>query len=157
MALCSILILTWPPVTAADALLNCKQEGDVAKRTECLEKNIETLQSEAASNLVQMGSMTFGESPSGTSNWPFHGLPPSGGTSWTSPRIQFSQSFATKPMVYIAIGGVRSGINIDMDQLEYSVEPSDISETGFAVTVRRTQGILYGVAVNWIAFGPKKP
>jgi hypothetical protein len=104
-----------------------------------------------------MGSMTFGENPSGTPNWPFQGLPPSGGTSWTSPRIQFAQSFAAKPMVYIAIAGVRSGINIDMDRLEYSVEPNDISEAGFAVTVRRTQGILYGVAVNWIAFGPKKP
>jgi hypothetical protein len=157
MASCSTLLLIWPPAMAADALLSCKQEGDIAKRMECLEKNIETLQSEAASNLVQMGSMTFGENRSGTPNWPFQGLPPSGGTSWTSPRIQFAQSFATKPMVYIAIAGVRSGINIDMDQLEYWVEPSDISETGFAVTIRRTQGILYGVAVNWIAFGPKRP
>jgi hypothetical protein len=60
---------------AANALFNCKQEGDIAKRMECLEKNIETLQSEAASNLVQMGSKTFGENRSGTPNWPFQGLP----------------------------------------------------------------------------------
>ena len=83
-------------------------------------------------------------------NWPFQNLPPSGGTSWTSP-------YATKPVVYIAIGGVRSGANLDIDQLGYWVEPTDISETGFSVTIRRTHGLLYDVAVNWIAFGPKRP
>jgi hypothetical protein len=39
----------------------------------------------------------------------------------------------------------------------YSVEATDISETGFAVTIRRTHGFLYDVSVNWIAFGSKGP
>jgi hypothetical protein len=155
MTLCSTALLSWSPLAAADELLNCNAERDTAKRMECLEKNIETLRRQVASNLVQTGSTTFGQSQSGTPNWPF--LPLGGGTSWTSPRIQFAQSFAAKPVVYIAIGGVRSGANLDIDQLGYSVEPTDISETGFAVTIRRTHGFLYDVAVNWIAFGAKGP
>ena len=157
MPLCSTALLIWPSLAAADELLQCNAERDTSKRVECLEKNVETLQRTAASNLVQTGGTTFGQNQSGTPNWSFQDLPPSGGTSWTSPRIQFAQSFATKPVVYIAIGGVRSGINLDIDQLDYAIEPTDISETGFAVTIRRTHGLLYGVAVNWIAFGPKRP
>jgi hypothetical protein len=157
MTLYSTALLIGAPPAVADELLNCSVERDAAKRMECLEKNIGTLQRQAASNLIQTGSTTFGQSQSGTPNWPFQGLPPSGGTSWTSPQIQFAQSFATKPVVYIAIGGVRSGANLDIDQLGYWVEPADISETGFAVTIRRTHGLLYDVGVNWIAFGPKKP
>ena len=155
MTLCSTVLLIWPSLVTADEPLKCNAERDTAKRMECLEKNIETLRRQVASNLVQTGSTTFGQSQSGTPNWPF--LPLGGGTSWTSPRIQFAQSFATKPVVYIAIGGVRSGANLDIDQLGYWVEPTDISETGFAVTIRRTHGLLYDVAVNWIAFGPKRP
>ena len=155
MTLCSMALLSWPPLAAADELLNCNAERDTAKRMECLETNIETLRRQAASNLVQTGSTTFGQSQSGTPNWPFQ--PPVGGTSWTSPRIQFAQSFAKKPVVFIAIGGVRSGANLDIDQLGYSVEATDISETGFAVTIRRTHGFLYDVSVNWIAFGSKGP
>jgi hypothetical protein len=154
--LCSAALLIWPSLAAADELLHCNAERDTAKRVECLEKNVETLQKTAASNLVQTGSTTFGQE-SGTPNWPFQALLPSGGTSWTSPRIQFTQSFATKPVVYIAIGGVRSGTNLDIDRLGYSIEPTDISETGFLVIVRRTHGLLYDVAVNWIAFGLKRP
>jgi hypothetical protein len=157
MTLCSTALFILPPLAAADELLNCDAERDTAKRMECLEKKLETLQKEAASNLVQTGSTTFGQNQSGMPNWSFQNLPPSGGTSWTSPRIQFPQSYATKPMVYIAIGGVRSGANLDIDQLGYWVEPTDISETGFAVTIRRTHGLLYDVTVNWIAFGPKRP
>ena len=155
MMLCATALLSWPPLAAADELLNCNVERDTAKRMECLEKNIETLRRQVASNLVQTGSTTFGQSQSGTPNWPF--LPLGGGTSWTSPRILFAQAFAAKPVVYIAIGGVRSGANLDIDQLGYWVEPTDISETGFAVTIRRTHGFLYDVAVNWIAFGAKGP
>jgi H-type lectin domain len=155
MPLCSTALLISPSL--ADELLPCNAERDTAKRMECLEKNVETLQRTAASNLVQTGGTTFGQNQSSTPNWPFQNLPPSGGTSWTSPRIQFAQSFATKPVVYIAIAGVRSGINLDIDQLDYAIESTDISETGFAVTIRRTHGLLYGVAVNWIAFGPKRP
>jgi len=157
MTLCSTALLILPPQAAADELLNCNAERDTAKRMECLEKKLEALQREAASNLVQTGSSTFGQSQSGTPNWLFQDMPPSGGTRWTSPRIQFAQSFARKPLVYITISGVRSGANLDIDQLGYSVEPTDISETGFAVTIRRTHGLLYDVAVNWIAFGPKRP
>ena len=157
MTLCSTALLIWPSLVTADELLRCNAERDTAKRMECLEKKLETLQKEAVSNLVQTGSTTFGQNQSGTPNWPFQNLPPSGGTSWTSPRIQFPQSYATKPVVYIAIGGVRSGANLDIDQLGYWVEPTDISETGFAVTIRRTHGLLYDVAVNWIAFGLKRP
>jgi H-type lectin domain len=157
MTLCSTALFVWPSLAAADELLHCNAERDTGKRLECLEKNIETLQKQTASNLVQTGSTTFGQNQSGTPSWPFQDLLPSGGTSWTSPRIQFAQSFATKPVVYIAIGGVRSGANLDIDQLGYSIEPTDISETGFAVIIRRTHGLLYDVAVNWIALGPKRP
>jgi hypothetical protein len=157
MTLCLSALLISPPLAAADELLNCNAERDAAKRMECLEKNIGTLQRQAASNLIQTGSTTFGQSQSGTPNWPFQGLPPSGGTSWTSPRIEFAQSFATKPVVYIAIGGVRSGADLDIDQSGYWLEATDISETSFAVTIRRTHGLLYDVGVNWIAFGSRKP
>ena len=157
MTLCSTVLLIWPSLVTADEPLKCNAERDTAKRMECLEKKLETLQKEVASNLVQTGSMTFGQNQSGTPNWPFQNLPPSGGTIWTSPRIQFPQSYATTPVVYIAIGGVRSGANLDIDQLGYWVKSTDISETGFAVTIRRTHGLLYDVAVNWIAFGPKRP
>ena len=154
LSLCSTALVIWPSLVTADELVNCNAARDTAKRMECLEKKLETLQREAASNLVQTGSTTFGQNRSGTL---FQNLPPSGGTSWTSPRIKFPQSYATKPVVYIAIGGVRSGANLDIDQLGYWVEATDISETGFAVTIRRTHGLLYDVAVNWIAFGPKRP
>ena len=157
MTLCSTALLVWPPLAGASELLNCNPERDTVKRMECLEKNIETLQRTAANSLVQTGSTTFGQNQPGILNWPFQDLPPSGGTSWTSPHVEFAQSFATKPVVYVAIGGVRSGINLDIDQLDYGIEPTDISETGFAVTIRRTHGLLYGVAVNWIAFGSKRP
>ena len=155
MTLCSTVLLIWPSLVTADEPLKCNAERDTAKRMECLEKKLGTLQKEVASNLVQTGSMTFGQNQSGTPNWPFQNLPPSGGTIWTSPRIQFPQSYATTPVVYIAIGGVRSGANLDIDQLGYWVEATDISETGFAVTIRRTHGLLYDVTVNWIAWFEK--
>jgi hypothetical protein len=157
MTLCLTALLISPPQASADELLNCNAERDAAQRMECLDKNIATLHGQLASNLVQTGSATFGQSQPGTPDWPFQGLPPSGGTSWTSPRIPFAQPFAAKPVVYIAIGGVRAGANLDIDQVGYWVEPADISETGFAVAIRRTHGLLYDVGVNWIAFGSKKP
>ena len=91
MTLCSTALLIWPSLVTADELLRCNAERDTAKRMECLEKKLETLQKEAASNLVQTGSTTFGQNQSGTPNWSFQNLPPSGATSWTSPRIQFPQ------------------------------------------------------------------
>ena len=64
---------------------------------------------------------------------------------------------ASRRMLRRYKGGGRSGINFDIDQLDCGIEPTDISETGFAVTIQRTHGLLYGVAVNWIAFGSKRP
>ena len=71
MTLCSTALLIWPSLVTADEPLKCSAERDTAKRMECLEKKLETLQKEAASNLVQTGSTTFGQNQSGTPNWPF--------------------------------------------------------------------------------------
>ena len=76
MTLCSIALLIWPSLVTADELSKCSAERDTAKRMECLEKKLETLQKEAASNLVQTGSTTFGQNQSGTPNWPFQNIPP---------------------------------------------------------------------------------
>jgi len=70
-----------------------------------------------------------------------------------TPPISFAQAFAAKPAVSVAIAGVESGAN----RWGYSVEATDISETGFKIIVRRSQGVLYGVTVNWLAYGTRKP
>jgi len=59
--------------------------------------------------------------------------------------------------VSVAIAGMESGANLDTDRYGFSVEATDVNETGFKVTIRRSQGVLYGVTVNWLAYGPKKP
>jgi hypothetical protein len=74
-----------------------------------------------------------------------------------TPPISFAQAFAAKPAVSVAIAGVESGANLDIDRWGYSVEATDISETGFKIIVRRSQGVLYGVTVNWLAYGTRKP
>jgi H-type lectin domain len=65
--------------------------------------------------------------------------------------------FAAKPAVSVAIASIECGANLDTDRFGFSVEATDINETGFKVTIRRSQGVLYGVTVNWLAYGPKKP
>lgn len=71
------------------------------------------------------GSSTFGQNQLGTPNWPFQNLPPSGGTSWTSPRIKFHGAYATKPVVYIAATVVweRSSVDPAVASLEFGPMP----------------------------------
>jgi hypothetical protein len=72
-------------------------------------------------------------------------------------HIVRAQQFATKPAVSVAIAGIESGANLDTDRFGFSAEATDINETGFKVTIHRSQGLLYGVTVNWLANGSKKP
>jgi hypothetical protein len=88
---------------------------------------------------------------------PHSSLPGAGTGSWTSPPISFAQQFATKPAVLVAIAGIKSGANADTDLFGFSAEATDITETGFRVTIRRTEGALYGVTVNWLAYSADKP
>ena len=104
-----------------------------------------------------MGSKAFGQNQLDSPNWSLQDLPRGGPTSWTSPPISFAQQFAAKPEVSVAIASIESGANLDTDRFGFSVEATDINETGFKVTIRRSQGVLYGVTVNWLAYGPKKP
>ena len=55
------------------------------------------------------------------------------------------------------IAGIESGANLDVDRFGFSAEATDINETGFKVTIRRSHGVLYGVTLNWLAYGTKKP
>ena len=55
MTLCSTVLLIWPSLVTADEPLKCNAERDTAKRMECLEKKLETLQKEATSNLGSNG------------------------------------------------------------------------------------------------------
>jgi hypothetical protein len=105
----------------------------------------------------RMGSKAFGQNQSDSPNWSLQDLPHAGPTSWTSPPITFAQQVATTPAVSVAIAGIESGANLDIDRFGFSAEATDINETGFKVTVRRSHGVLYGVTVNWLAYGPKKP
>jgi hypothetical protein len=59
--------------------------------------------------------------------------------------------------VSIAIAGIESGANLDVDRFGFSAEATDINETGFKVTIHRSHGVLYGVTLNWLAYGTKKP
>jgi hypothetical protein len=78
------------------------------------------------------------------------------GERFVFPRF-FARQFATKPAVFVAIAGIKSGANADTDLFGFSAEATDITETGFRVTIRRTEGALYGVTVNWLAYGADKP
>jgi H-type lectin domain len=152
-------ILMWSSrATVAIELPDCKAMGNTGKKIDCLQNSIAILQKQATRNAVQMGTKAFGENQSDSPNWSLQDLPPRGGpTSWTSPPITFVQQFATKPAVSVAIAGIESGANLNTDRLGFSVEATDINEAGFHVTIRSSQGVLYGVTVNWLAYGAKKP
>ena len=144
-------------VTVADELPDCKTMRNAGKKMECLQKSIAILQKQATGNVVQMGSKVLGQNQSNSPNWSLQDLPRGGPTSWTSPPISFAQRFAAKPAVSVAIAGIEFGANLDTDRFGFSVEATDINETGFKVAIRRSRGVLYGVTVNWLAYGPKKP
>jgi H-type lectin domain len=150
-------ISMWSHVVIADELPDCKKMRNAGKKMECLQNSVAILQKHATGNVVQMGSKAFGQDQSDSPSWSLQDLPRAGPTSWTSPPISFAQQFATKPAVSIAIAGIESGTNLDVDRFGFSAEATDINETGFKVTIRRSQGVLYGVTVNWLAYGTKKP
>jgi hypothetical protein len=150
-------ILMWSQVAIAVELPDCKKMRNTGEKMECLQNSISILQKHATGNVVQMGSKAFGQNQSDSPNWSLQDLPRAGPTSWTSPPISFAQQFATKPAVSVAIAGIESGANLDTDRFGFSAEATDINETGFTVTIRRSQGLLYGVTVNWLAYGSKKP
>jgi H-type lectin domain len=150
-------ILIWSHAAIADELPDCKTIRNTGKKMECLQNSIAILQKQATGNVVQTGSKALGQNESDSPNWSLQELPGGGPTSWTSPSISFAQEFATKPAVSVAIAGIESGANLDTDRLGFSVEATDINETGFRITIRRSQGVVYGVTVNWLAYGQKKP
>ena len=150
-------MLMWSQVVIADELRDCKTIRNAGKKMECLQNSISILQKQAIGNVVQMGSNAFGQTQSDSPNWSLQDSPRAGPTSWTSPPISFTQQFATKPAVSVAIAGIESGANLDTDRFGFSAEATDINETGFKVTIHRSQGLLYGVTVNWLANGSKKP
>jgi hypothetical protein len=149
--------LIWCPVVIADELPDCRKIRNANKKMECLQDSVAILQKRTIGNVVQMGSNVFGQNQSDSPNWSLQDLPSGGPTSWTSPPISFAQQFAAKPAVSVAIAGIESGANLDTDRFGFSAEATDINETSFKVTIRRSQGVLYGVTVNWLAYGPKKP
>ena len=130
---------------------------NASKKMECLQISSIAMLQKQATGIVQMGSKGFGQNQSDSLNWSLQDLPRGGPPSWTSPPISFAQQFAAKPAVSVAIAGIESGTNLDTDRFGFSVEAADINETGFNVTIRRSQGALYGVTVNWLAYGQKKP
>jgi hypothetical protein len=144
-------------VVIADELPDCKTMRNAGKKMECLQNSIAILQKHATGNIVQMGSKAFGQDQSDSPNWSLQELPRAGPTTWTSPPISFAQQFATKPAVSVTIAGIESGANLDVDRFGFSAEATDINENGFKVTIRRSHGVLYGVTLNWLAYGTKKP
>jgi len=82
--------------------------------------------------------------------WAFMGIP-------TAILMWSEAGIAARPAVSVALAGIESGANLDTDRFGFSVEATDINETGFKVTIRRLQGVLYVATVNWLAYGPKKP
>jgi H-type lectin domain len=150
-------ISMWSPVVVADELPDCKAMLNAGAKMECLESGIAILQKQAPRNVVQMGSIAFGQNQSDSPNWSLENLSGDRPTNWTSPPISFAQQFAAKPAVFVAIAGVESGANLNTDLFGFSAEATDINETGFRVTIRKTQGVLYDVTVNWLAYGANKP
>jgi hypothetical protein len=144
-------------VVIADELPDCKTMRNAGKKMECLQNSIAILQKHATGNVVQMGSKAFGQNQSDSPNWSLQELPRAGPTSWTSPPISFAQQFVSKPTVSVAVAGIESGANLDVDRFGFSAEATDINEAGFKVTIRRSHGVLYGVTLNWLAYGTKKP
>jgi len=90
-------------------------------------------------------------------DWALQKLPRGGPTIWTSPPIPFAQPFGTKPTVSVAIAGIESGANLNTDRFGFSVEATDVDATGFKITIRRTQGVLYDITVTWLAYSTNKP
>ena len=107
--------------------------------------------------VFQTGVKSFGLKQPDSPDWALQNLPSGGPTIWTSPPIPFARPFGTKPTVSVAIAGIESGANLDTDRFGFSVEPTDVDASGFKITIRRMQGILYGVTVTWLAYGANKP
>jgi hypothetical protein len=133
-------IFLWSQVAIADELPDCKKIRNAGKKMECLQNSIAILQKQASGNVVQMGSKAFGQNQSDSPNWSLPELPRAGPTSWTSPPISFAQQFATKPAVSIAIAGIESGANLNVDLFGFSAEATDINETGFKVAIHKSHG-----------------
>jgi H-type lectin domain len=113
--------------------------------------------------VIQTGVKSFGLNRPDSPDWPLQKLPdwtlkpPRGGQMiWTSPPITFSRPFGTKPTVSVAIAGIESGANHNTDRLGFSVEATDVDATGFKLTIRRTQGVLYDITVTWLAYSANK-
>ncbi len=151
------VIALWSQAVNADELPDCKAVIDADKKMECLENSIAILQKQAPRDLVLMGIKAFGQNRPASPDWALQLLPGEGPASWTSPPILFAQPFATRPAVSVAIDGIESGANADTDRFGFSAEATDITETGFRITIRRTEGALYAVTVNWLAYGLNKP
>ncbi|MFZ0122656.1 MAG: H-type lectin domain-containing protein [Xanthobacteraceae bacterium] len=107
--------------------------------------------------VFQTGVKSFGLNQPDSPDWALQNLPSGGPTIWTSPPIPFARPFGTKPTVSVAIAGIESGANLDTDRFGFSVEPTDVDASGFKITIRRMQGVLYGVTVTWLAYGANKP
>jgi hypothetical protein len=107
--------------------------------------------------VIQTGVKSFGLKQPDSPDWALQNMPPGGPTIWTSPPIPFARPFGTKPTVSVAIAGIESGANLDTDRFGFSVEPTDVDASGFKITIRRMQGVLYGVTVTWLAYGANKP
>jgi len=115
--------------------------------------------------VIQTGVKSFGLNKPDSPDWALQKLPdwalknlPRGGpTIWTSPPIPFAQPFGTKPTVSVAIAGIESGANLNTDRFGFSVEATDVDATGFKITIRRTQGVLYDITVTWLAYSTNKP
>jgi hypothetical protein len=54
------------------------------------------------------------------------------------------------------IAGIESGANLNTDRLGFSVEATDVDATGFKITIRRTQGVLYDITVTWLAYSTNR-
>jgi hypothetical protein len=68
-----------------------------------------------------------------TMRWAFMGIP-------TAILMWSEAAIAARPAVSVALAGIESGANLDTDRFGFSVEATDINETGFKVTIRRLQG-----------------
>lgn len=150
-------IFAWSQVVVADELPDCKATLNNGEKVECLERSIAILQKIATRNAVQMGGETFGKNQPDLPNWSLQDLPGARHASWTSLPISFAQQFGAKPAVFVAIAGIELGGNVNTDLFGFSAEATDINETSFRVTIRRTEGALYGVTLNWLAYGANKP
>jgi len=147
----------WSQTAAADELADCNAQGSVDMRLECLQKGMVILRKQFEGRIVQTGSITFGHDQADSPDWTLQELAPGGAKSWTSAPILFSRPFAGKPNVYVAIAGISSSPNLDFDRFGFSLEPADVNNTGFKVGIRRTQGVLYRVTVNWLAYEEQRP